>query len=236
MKNILKHNVELQNMKSLSLMNDFIKRIFFSYMSIYKVLILTIDDLMKIQNESTFQLVDNILIEQFNKLIMYFYDNISGILLQVVQGHNCNDTLIIKPVNLDRNIYSHKLEIIYFMSNDSYVTKILGEVTNINIVKLNNQISIYRGSELYQLNLIELNSIISTEDFRNYIQNYIDLIKNISGLLYNDMKYTKVLINSLVDILSDTLKISSDNIEKWKKLFMHIKSNNSFMKKALKTL
>jgi hypothetical protein len=238
MNNISKHNIELQNMKSLSIMNDFIKSVFFSYFSIYKVLLSLYDELLKIQNDSIFQIVDNILIESCNKSISYMYDNITSILSQTIHWQGSGDTLIIKPVNIDKNLYSHKLELTYFLSFDSYITKSLGDITNISIIKLNDRITLSRSIDTYQFNIIDLTTVINSEDFRTHIQNYLNIIKNLLGLFYNDIKYSKILLRSLLDIMTDTLKIklSSEHTLKWKKLILKFKYNIDFIKKNIKEL
>lgn len=228
-------DAEIHNIKSISRMNSFIKRLIFSFSSLYKTFLSMHEELLKIKNDLNFRSVDKQMIDSYNKMILFMYEQVSEILSQTISGQRCTETLIVKPVNEDRNQYSHKLELVYFLENMSCVTKQLGIITNVSIGKIEDHITLLRGETTHEFILIDIDSEISVSEFRSYLEIYDLKIKDLIGWFYNDIDYVKIAFRSLLDIFSDAMKLSSSSSEqkKWKVLIKRIKLNSTSLKHCI---
>ena len=233
--NIIDRDAELHNIKSISRMNSFIKRLIFSFSSIYKTFASMHDEILKINNDLNFRRVDKQMIDTYNKMIMFMYDQTNGILSQTISGQNCSETLIIKPVNVDREQYNHKLELTYFLPNMSTITKPLGTITNVSSLKVNDHIKILRGDLTYNFVLIDIDDVITVDSFREYLTTYETKIKELKGWFYTDMGYVKLAFRALLDIVSDSIKLSkcTHQRKRWKVLVKRVKLSSSIIYKCV---
>jgi hypothetical protein len=228
-------DAELHNIKSISRMNSFIKRLIFSFSSIHKTFVSMHDELLKINNDLNFRRVDPQIIDSYNKMIIFMFDQVTGILSQTISGQKCSETLIIKPVNIDRDQYNHRLELTYFLPNMSCLTKPLGTITNVSAIKVNDHYKILRGESLYEFVLIDIDDIIPVDSFREHLVTYETKIKELIAWFYTDMDYVKLAFRALLDIVSDSIKLSkcSHQQKRWKILVKKIKFNSSIIYKCV---
>lgn len=228
-------DAELHNIKSISRMNSFIKRLIYSFSSLYKTFVSMHNELLKINNDLNFRRVDPQMIDIYNKMIIFMYDQVSGILSQTISGQKCSETLVIKPVNVDREQYSHKLELTYFLPNMSCITKPLGTITNVSVTKVNDHIKIIRGETEYEFVLIDIDDTLTVDCFRDHLTTYETKIKELIGWFYTDMGYVKIAFRSLLDIVTDSIKLSKcrHQQKRWKILIKRIKLNSRIIYKCV---
>ena len=224
---LVENDTEMQNIKSILRTNIFLKRLFHSFYSIYKVFTSLLDELLYLDNELNFRSVDPQLIESYNKMILFMYNQINSILSYTITNGKCMDTLIIKPVNETKKQFCQKLEFMYFIKNSVCITKSLGNISNVNITKINDQIFLYRSSDMFLFITIDVSTKLSVEQFREHLNNYIIETKKIIGWFYNDIDYVKLSFRSLLDVIYDAITLSenSKQIKKWTKLLNKIKTN-----------
>lgn len=229
---------EIHNIKSIFRMNGYLKRLFNSYCSIYTTFVSTQDDLLSLQNELNLRLVDEQLIESYNKMVTFVSDQIENILYQTISGPQFSETFIIHPVDADKNQYVHKLEIIYFLPNGLSITKPLGNVSNVSIVKINDHVKILRSTQLYDFVYIESSAIMSIEDFRDHLDKCMKNIKELMSWFYNDIDFTKMAFRALLNVMSDAIKMSHCKYEqkKWIKLLCEIKTNIDDVYESMATI
>ena len=184
-----KQAVDSQNIKSVLRMNEFLKRLFYSYNSIIESLTLFLDQLYYIYNELNFQSVDIQIIDSYNKIIMFLFDTLIGILTDTISGSDYMEILIIKPI--DVNYYTHKINLTYFVDNSTSLSRCLGIVSNVSIKNINNLIILNRGELEYSYAKIDLNSSISVTDFRFHIDTYINQTNILIGFFYKDVDSVK---------------------------------------------
>jgi hypothetical protein len=231
-------DAELHNIKSISRMNSFIKRLIISFSSINKTFLSMHDEILKLNNDLNFRRVDPQMIDSYNKMIIFMFDQVTGILSQTISGQKCSETLIIKPVNIDRDQYSHRLELTYFLPNMSCLTKPLGTITNVSSIKVNDHYKILRGENLYEFVLIDIDDVITVDSFREHLVTYEAKIKELIAWFYTDMDYVKLAFRALLDILSDSIKLSkcSHQQKRWKILVKRIKLNSSVIYKCVNNM
>lgn len=220
-------SLESHNIKSIQRMNEYLKRLFFAYLSIYNTFVETRDTILKIQNDLNFRQPDGSLIESYNKSVTMIYDQISGVLAETISDIKLTETFVINPVNFDKNQFTHKLEVSLFLRNMTCITKPIGDVSNVSMVIINDHLKLLRAKDTYDFVTIDNSTIISPEDFRTHLDKYTTLVKELSGLFYNDIEFTKLAFKNLLNCVSETIKINGSkcNKEKWFKLLTEIKNN-----------
>ncbi len=228
-------NIEIHNIKSISRMNSFIKRLIFSFSSLHKIFVNMNDELLKIENQLNFKSVDAQLIDSYNKMLIFMYDQVLNVLTQTISGQKCIETLVIKPVNIDRHKYNQNLELTYYLSQLVCITKPLGTITNVSINKINDHINILRSENTYNFVLIDTNAIIAENDFRDYLITYENKTKEMIGWFYSDMEYVKTIFRSLLDIILDAIKLSKCEYQqkKWIILMKKIKMTVNTINKCM---
>lgn len=228
-------NAEIHNIKSISRINSFLKRLLHSFFTIYKVFSSMTDQLYELENDLNFRQVDFQLIDVYNKILMFTYNQISEVLEYKVITHGNNETTIIKPVNVDKCSYDHKLELTYFMKGNICLTKHIGSISNVSISKINNFITLLRSRGTYHFMTLDTDSDISTNDFRTILNENQTKSKELMGLFYNDIETIKRSFGSLLDVLSDAVMLTECKHEqkKWKLLFEKIKSSVDMINKCL---
>lgn len=229
---------ELHNIKSIFRMNNYLKRVFNSYYSIYGTFISIQDDLIFIQNELNLRPVDQQIIESYNKMILFMSDQIENVLIQTILSSQCSETLIILPVDEDKNQYVHKLELTYFLKDNSSITKPIGSISNVSIIKINDHVKILREKQTYDFIYIDILSTITTNDFRDHLDKCMKNVKELLSWFYNDIDFTKMAFKSLLGIMSDAIRISEYKTEeeKWMKLLYKIKKNIDSVYESMATI
>lgn len=226
-------DIESHNIKSIKRMNEYLKRLFFSYLSMYHTFRESRDTIIKIQNSLNFRKPDSLVIENYNKLMTFISDQMKASLSETISDNKCSETLLIKPVNYDKKQFSHKLELMLFLNNLTCITKPIGTVSNVSLIEINDHIKIFRNTQTYDFVFIEqIDSTnckleITTEQFRIHLDKYLITIKELLGLFYNDVEYTKMAFKNLLNSVSEIIKISKNscNENKWKDLLTEIKTN-----------
>lgn len=226
-KPIEKHNTELHNVKSIKRMNEYLKRLFFAYLSLYHTFIEARDILIKIQNDLNFRRPDALLIETYNKLITFIFDQTNGILSETISDNKCTETLLIKPVNQDKQQFTHKLELVLFLHNYACVTKSVGTISNISTSEINDHIKIYRLKESYDFVYMNTSAEITSEYFRVHLDKYLTKIKTLSGLFYNDVEYAKLAFKNLLHLVSEIVKHGNSSCDQniWTELLDELRAN-----------
>lgn len=229
-KNISNKCINIQNVKSVMRMNDYLKRMYYSYNSICEVLTDFIEQLYEIYNEVNFQCVNVEIIERYNKSIYFLYETLNGILSDTISSNECNEIHLIKPVEHDK--YFHNLTINYFIDDCTSITRHLGCVSNACVDFINDQVVLRRGELCHVFAKIPLDSDISVEDFRYHLDVYLYNAKQFRGLFFKDVEYTKDAIKRLINIIEESVKIKQNKkyIKHWKCAIIEIHKSIKLIK------
>jgi hypothetical protein len=215
-------DINKQNIKAIKNMHEYLEKIFISFYSLYKIFKNFHDELYNLQNELNFRSISEQFIDSYNKLILFLYEQIKSILTMLFIGENSREILIIKPVR--DNKYSQDIELTYF-TNDIIATKPLGNITSISISQINDEIIFLRGNRRFTFIILELNSDITNLELREHIDIYIKMIREIINWLYSDIKSIRISIKTLVNIISEIIKLSPKKfIESWIEILESIKN------------
>jgi hypothetical protein len=214
--NFSREMVDIQNMKSVLRINDYLKRLFFSYNSICESLTAFIEQLYEIYNDLNFQSVDPEILESYNKLIIFLYETILGVLSDTIAGIDCIETPVIKQV--EPTYLVHKIYFNYFIDDSNSMSRYLGSVSNVSICNINDQITLIRSDTPYIYVKIASNTCVNVNDFRHHLDTYIFQTKRLIGFFYKDIEYIKNAIRMLLTIISETIsiQISKKYMKKWK--------------------
>ncbi len=214
-------NTNKQNIKAVKNMHEYLEKIFASFYSLYKIFQNFHDELYNLQNELNFRSISEQFIDSYNKLILFLYEQIKGVLSILFIGNNSKEILIIKPVR--DNKYSQDLELTYF-TNDIIATKPLGNITSISISRINDEIIFLRGNRRFTFIVFELNCEISNLELREHLEIYIKMIKEIINWIYTDIKSIRISIKTLIDIICEIIQISPKKYaESWINILENIK-------------
>jgi hypothetical protein len=210
-----------QNIKAVQNMHEYMEKIFVSFYSLYKIFQNFHDELYNLQNELNYRQITPQFLDSYNKLVLFLYEQIQSVLSTVFISENSKEILIIKPVR--ENKYSQDLELTYFTS-DIIATKPLGNIVSISIIKINDEILFLRENRKYIFVVFDLECEISNIDFREHLKDYIKMIKEVIGWLFNDIKSLRISIKTMVDIINEIIKMgSSKYINLWIEILENIK-------------
>lgn len=220
-------SVESHNIKSIERMSEYLKRLFFAYLSIHNTFVDAREEIMRIQNELNFKKPDNVLIEIHNKLITLISDQLNSVLSETMRDSKLVETFIIKKVNFDKNQFVHKLELSLFLKNMVCITKHIGEVSNVSVILINDHVKILRAKNTYDFVLIDNSVEMTSEYFRSHLEKYLLIMKELSGLFYNDIDYSKLAFRNLLNAISETIKLHGKHCDKikWIELLSNVKKN-----------
>lgn len=214
-------DINKQNIRTVKNMSEYLEKIFASFYSLYKIFQNFHDELYNLQNELNFRSISEQFIDSYNKLILFLYEQIKGVLSTLFIGENSKEILIIKPVR--DNKYSQDLELTYF-TNDIIATKPLGNIISISISKINDEIIFLRGNRRFTFIIFELNSEISNVELREHIETYVKMIKEIINWIYTDIKSTRISIKTLINIICEIVQISPKKYtESWINILENIR-------------
>lgn len=211
-----------QNIKAIKNIHEYLEKLFSSFYSLYKIFKNFHDELYNLQNDLNFRPITDQFIDSYNKLILFLYEQIKSILTMLFIGENSKEILIIKPVR--DNKYSQDIEVTYFV-DDIITTKPLGNIISMSISQINDEIIFLRGNRRFTFIVLELNSEISNLELREHIEIYIKMIREIINWLYSDIKSIRISIKTLIDIISEIVKLSPKNFTKfWIEILGNIKN------------
>lgn len=228
--------VDIQNIKSVLRMNDYLRRLFYSYNSICEILGSFLEQLYCIYNDLNFHSVDPEIIESYNKSLLFMYESIAGVLTDTISGVDYIETPIIKPVE---NTYrTHKVNLTYFVNDMSSLSRFLGSVSNVKILCANDQINLDRADATYVFVKMNLNVDITVNDFRYHLDLYINQTKRMIGFFYKDVEYVKNAIRTLLNIISETITVDTSKkyIKKWIHVVEEVGNSITLIKKCNYTI
>jgi len=217
------------NIKSIELMYDYLCKIHNSFQSIYNIITEFQKELNMLLNELNFRPISEQLIDSYNRMLLFMHDRIKGILSITLMTETMSEIQVIKPVKKDKCY--HALEITY-QTEECAVSKPLGDVANISINKFEDQIIFLRCQKVFPFIFFNLQICITNQQFREHIEKYIMITKEIIGWLYSDLKSIKVSIKALINIILELINTSNaKENNKWiillEKITENIKKINS---------
>lgn len=227
-----RESIDLQNIKSVLRMNDYLKRLFYSYNSICEILSEFLEQIYCIYNDLNFQSVDPEIIESYNKAILFMYESIAGVLTDSISGIDYIETQLIKPV--ESNYKTHKINLTYFIDDSSSLSRFLGTVSNVSITLINDQLTLDRAETSYIFTKMNLNNTILVNDFRYHLDTYTYQTKRLIGFFYKDVEYVKNAIRTLLTIISETITIQTSKkyIKKWTCVVEEVGNSITLIKKC----
>ena len=222
-KEYMKEDIDIQNIRSVLRMTEYLKRLFYSYNSICETLSEFLEQQYYVYNELNFQSANSEVIETYNKSIIFMNESIKGILTDSLSGTDYVDTQIIKPV--EKDYYTHNINLTYFINDSSTLSRFLGMVSNVSITEINNQIILERSNEQYVFSKFKFCENILIDDFRYHLDAYIHQTKKLIGFFYKDVEYVKNAVRTLLMIISETVSsgISKKHIKNWECVIEEIK-------------
>lgn len=219
------------NIKAIQNMHEYMEKIYGSFYSLYEIFQNFHDELLSLHNELNFKSISPQIIDSYNRLILFLFERIKSILLMVFVGENSKEIAIIKPVR--DNKYDQNLELTYF-SNDMIVTKPLGSITAISVSQINDEIIFLRGNRMFTFSTFDLSIEISKDDFREHLDTYTKMTKQITNWFHSDIKSTKLFIKSLINIISELIRSSSKKYTvQWIELLENIKETIDEINKSI---
>lgn len=225
-----KEAIDVQNIKIVLRMNDYLKRMFYSFNSICETLISFLEQIYCIYNELNFQCVNPEIIESYNKAIIFMYESISGTLTDTISSIDQVETQLIKPV--EREYTTHKINLTYFVDDSSSLSRYLGSVSNVTSTLINDQCTIDRAGILYVYSKMKFTNVISVNDFRYQLDLYINQTKTLIGFFYKDVEYIKNAIKILLSVISETVTLQTSKmyVEQWKLVVTEIAQSINLIK------
>jgi hypothetical protein len=210
-----------QNIKSVKNINEYIEKIFFSFYSLYKIFMNFHVELCNFQNDLSFRSMSEQLLDSYNRLVLFLFEQIKGILSISFITDNTKEVLVIKPVYNTK--YFQDIEITYF-TEDTFATKPLGNMPCISLNKINDEIIFLRGNRKFTFITFDDNSEITINEMYEHIEIYIKMIKDIINWLHTDIKSIKISIKTLINVVSEIKNMSSKkDIASWIEIVENIK-------------
>jgi hypothetical protein len=210
-----------QNIKSVRNMQEYIEKVYYSFNSLFKIFKSFHDELYNLQNDINFRSMSQQLIESYNRHILFLYEQIKGVLSIMFINEQSKEIPVIKPVY--NNKYSQDIELTYF-SDDIIATKPLGNIICISLNKINDEIILLRGNRKFTFVILEDCAEITKNEFREHIETYIKMSKEIINWLNSDTQNLKMSIKSLINMISElTNMTTADYIPEWIELLRNIK-------------
>jgi hypothetical protein len=217
--NIMSNNK--QNIRSVRNMHEYLEKVFSSIYSLYKIFRNFHDELFNLQNDLSFRPMSEQLIDQYNRLILFLYEQIKGILSISFVDQNSQEILVIKPVYNTK--YSQDLELTYF-TDDIIATKPLGSVVCMSINQINDEYIFLRSNRRFTFVTFEEGSEISINEFKDHVEVYIKMLKEIINWLHSDIQNVKFSIKTMVNIISEVTNMESRKyVSKWIEVVENLK-------------
>jgi hypothetical protein len=120
------------------------------------------------------------------------------------------------------------------VNDSSTLSRFLGNVSNVSITNINDQIVLYRADALYVYTKIKLLYEIEVNDFRYHLDLCIDQTKRLIGFFYKDVEYVKNAIRMLLSVISETITINTSKkyIKKWTAVVEEVGNSINLIKKC----
>jgi len=197
---VIINNMDKCNIKYFETMNDYTEKIYISFQSLCDIFKSFRDELQNFLNDLNFRDITKQLIDTYNRLLLFLYDRVKGVLLMTFTNDDSMEILIIKQAR--NNKYYHNLEMTYLIEND-VVTKPLGSITTANIEKNDACITLYRADTKFSFVTFDLSMQITNDDMRKHINEYIDTTKEIIQWWNSDVKTMKLYIKTLAHVIEE---------------------------------
>jgi hypothetical protein len=215
-------DISKQNIKSVKNTYEYIEKVYLSFYSLLKIFKNFLDELNNLENDLSFRSMSQQLIDSYNRLILFLHEQLKGILTATFINDNSQETVILKPVY--NNNYTHNLELTYF-TNDVIATKPLGIITRVSINQINDEILFLRGNRRYTFIILDEFIEININEFKDHIEKYIKMTKEIINWLSTDIKSIKFSIKTMVNVVDEITSISKKkNISNWIEILEKIKN------------
>jgi len=216
------NNIDDQNIKSVKFMYKYLEKTLFSFLLLYDIFKKFCDTILNLQNElECCSRVDQF-VDAYNKINLFIYKKIKDVLLMLFNKNRSGEMFIIKPIS--NNKYYHNLKFTYFIDND-ILTKSLGNIISISINKTDNKFIFSRGNKNFTFILFNLNLPMTRNKLKEQIEICLLTIKDIINWIYSDIKFIKISIKLLTNIIFDIMNMSNilKNSKSWIKILENIK-------------
>jgi hypothetical protein len=197
------YEIDNDNLKAISAMDDYLRSLFHLFTTLYKSSKSMIDDLYELLNKLNFRTVDEQFIEEYNKALLFMYETTKSVLSSSVTLINGTSFQLINIPNDETKTYSHKIMLILIEQNSNYMNHFLGNITNMSITMVNDQITFQRGSKKYIFVTFDNTVEMSNTDFRTHLDSYVLMMKEIMGSYYNDVSFVKTAYKTFLRIVKD---------------------------------
>jgi hypothetical protein len=210
-------NTDNLNIERITYLNIYINKITDLFNEMYCLINKIINDFYDISNTLNFCDVNEEIIENYNKCLNYMFNVINNILETTILTPTASVHIIKKP-NDEKRIYCYNIELRCIYPNSILSTKYLGEISNISINIINNNIIFQRRNKQFLFILLDetYNDInnINISTFRNHLDTYISSLNEIGGLIHNDIEilsYTKkTFINTVKNLIEEHKNIHNN--------------------------
>jgi len=235
--------IDNENLKAISAMDDYLRNLFHLFVTLYKSTKSMIVDLYELLNQLNFKTVDEQFIEEYNKALLFMYENTKSVLSSSITLINGTSFQLINIPNDETKTYTHKIMLILIEQNSNYITHFLGNITNMTITTVNDQIIFQRGSKKYTFVTFDNTVEMTNSDFRTHLDGYIILLKEIMGSYYNDIIFVKTAYKTFLrivkDLFSESMKCNSKCkdtrklMAKWEYILSQLKCSLELIDKYL---
>jgi len=209
-----------QNIAVIKNMSEYLRRASISFRTIHATFTQFIDDLYELLTTLNFRQITPQLLDSYNKLIMFLYDRIKGILSTTFIDGDSKDILIIKPVR-SKSLY-HELEITYF-TDDLVITKPIGSVSTVSIQRINDEIALLYTDKIFTFVMFDIGDRLTIEYLREHVTTMIATVKDIVQWINADVKSMASHGRSLVTIIEQLASVGKTKVrEKYAKDWIEI--------------
>jgi hypothetical protein len=245
-------DIDKENIKIICATEFFIKNLFRSLTMLYKTVDQMLTELYHLMNELNFRNVDEQYIEEYNKLLMFMHENIRNILNTKVASVSGMDSLIINEPDNEHKLFMHKIEMITIQPGGIYETNYLGDISNMSMTKINNQMVLQRGKKTFIFVLFNNIDTTTVDIFRSHLEDYVMLLREMLGLIYTDLIFVKQTFKTFLKIVGDLLigsirahtedvvtnenKDFSKKVKRWKKMIRGTKCVMRSVEEYIKNL
>lgn len=221
-----------ENLKTISIMDDYLRQLFYLFTTLYKASDAMITDLYALLNALNFKTVDTQFIDEYNKILLFMYENTKNLLSSTITLSNGGNLALINEPNDETKTYAHKITLILIQQNNNYITHFLGNITNISISLINDQITFQRGSTKYVFVTFDNSVVMTNDDFRAHLDNYVLMVKEMMGSYYNDISFIKntykTFLKIVKDLFNESIKLSAckkkcNDLSKWESTLLQLK-------------
>lgn len=195
-------DIDAENKRSIIKVEDYIINALNNMCNIMKAIISLENDLHDIYNDLNILSIDKNMLSRYNRSLSQMYGTIKSILDMTVTFDESITVHPIKPVDSSNSSYCHTMKVGYTIPGPQYIMKELGEITNVSIGKLSEQITLEWGKHSYTFVDIDDESI-ERDAFRDHLTTYIENLNQLKGWCNNDLNFINKSYQSLENIIND---------------------------------